>query len=371
MTLAPDLSGAPSATVTGTERGLLELDGVRTHYTVRRGLFRSEAVKAVDGVDLAIARGETLALVGESGSGKSTLGRTVLRLTPLTAGTVRYAGQDVHALQRNDLRDYRRRVGAVFQDAFASLSPYMRVADLVEEPLAVQRIGTPVQRRERVRSALQAVKLLGVRDVEDSYTHTLSGGQRQRVNVARSLVLEPEFLVLDEPVSMIDASSRAELLYLLRDLQRTRGLTYLFITHDLASARHFADTIAVLYLGKVVERGPVRRVLDDPKHPYTRALLAAVPEPDPGNRKRLRPVVAGEPPSPMAVPSGCPFHPRCPQAMPGVCDVTFPATTRFADTGAGRDGGGGIGQEVACHLYPPTTVASDAGAETGPRPGTR
>jgi peptide/nickel transport system ATP-binding protein len=320
-------------------RPLLELEALSYHYAVRRGLFRQERVRALEGVSLTLARGEALAVVGESGSGKSTLGRAILRLGTPTAGTLRFDGRDITRLPERELGPFRRRAQAVFQDPYASLSPFMRVHELVEEPLAVQRIGNAPERRERVLRALDAVKLRPPERFVDLYPHTLSGGQRQRVGIARALVLEPELLVADEPVSMIDASSRAELLALLRELQTSRGLALLTITHDLASARHFADRIAVLYVGRLVELGPAERVVRAPRHPYTRALLAAVPEPDPANRQRFREVIPGEPPSALRVPSGCPFHPRCPVAMPGTCDVTMPVTLRD-----------GAGHEAACHL---------------------
>ncbi len=340
-------TGAVPATVAGdlgqpARPPLVELDGVSLYYWVRRGLLRSEPVKALERVDLSVARGEAVAVVGESGSGKSTLARAVLRLAVATRGRLRFDGRDVTEEPERSLGDFRRRVQAVFQDPYASLGPTMRVFELVEEPLAVQRVGSRGERRERVLAALEQVKLRPASEFVDVYPHTLSGGQRQRVSIARAMVLGPELLVADEPVSMIDASSRAEILSLLRELQTSRGLTLLTITHDLASARHFSDRIAVMYLGRMVELGPAERVVNDPKHPYTQGLLAAVPEPDPANRHRPRPVIPGEPPSALRVPSGCPFHPRCPAAMPGTCDAAFPEVTRF-----------GGGHAVACHLYPP------------------
>jgi oligopeptide/dipeptide ABC transporter ATP-binding protein len=332
--------GAPAGTPGATP--LLELDRVSLYYWIRRGLLRSEAVRALEQVSLVMRRGEAVAVVGESGSGKTTLARAVLRLAPPTGGRLAFDGRDITSLPERELHDFRRRVQAVFQDPYASLSPYMRVFDLVEEPLVVQRVPSREGRRDRVLDALDQVKLRPVGEFLDVYPHTLSGGQRQRVNIARAMVLDPELLVADEPVSMIDASSRAEILSLLRELQERRDLTLLTITHDLASARHFADRIAVMYLGRVVEVGTAKRVVGAPKHPYTRGLLAAVPEPDPSNRHRLRSVIEGEPPSALRVPSGCPFHTRCPEAMPGVCEVAFPPVTRDED-----------GHEVACHLYPP------------------
>ncbi len=325
---------------------VLGLDGVEVTVQARRGLMGSVPVTILHGITLSIARGETVAVVGESGSGKTTLGRATLRLAPISAGTIRFDGRDVTRLPEGQLRTFRRRAQAVFQDPYGSLSPYMRVRDLVAEPLVVQRVGSAGERRDRVVRALEQVRMRPASDWLDRYPHTLSGGQRQRVSIARAMVLEPDYVVADEPVSMVDASSRAEILGLLRSFQESRGVAYLYITHDLASARYMAARIAVMYLGRVVELGEAREVIEQPLHPYTRALLAAVPEPDPANRHRLRPVVAGEPPSVMAPPPGCPFHPRCPAFMAGVCDVAEPPLIQVASR-----------REVACHLYPASAAA--------------
>jgi oligopeptide/dipeptide ABC transporter ATP-binding protein len=292
-------------------------------------------------VSLVLTRGETLAVVGESGSGKTTLGRATLHLVPLARGSVTFEGIDVGGLRGDALKAFRRRAQPVFQDPYSSLSPFMTVRELVEEPLVVHRLGSRQERRDRVAQALEQVKLAPARDFLEKYPHTLSGGQRQRVSIARAMVLDPEYIVADEPVSMIDASSRAEILSLLRELQERRGLTFLYITHDLASARYFADRIGVMYAGRIVELASSALLIDEPLHPYTRALLAAVPEPDPANRARLRPVVAGEPPSPMNVPSGCPFHPRCPVVIRGTCERVDPPLLAPAP-----------GHLAACHLYP-------------------
>ncbi len=327
--------------VTAPSQPVIELEGVQVTVQARRGLLGSVPVTILRGIDLSIARGETLAVVGESGSGKTTLGRATLRLAPITAGRVTFEGEDITHLAEGRLRAFRRRAQAVFQDPYSSLSPYMRVRDLVAEPLVVQGVGDAAERRERVARALEQVRLRPATDHLDRYPHTLSGGQRQRVTIARAMVLEPDYVVADEPVSMVDASSRAEILGLLRSFQDARGVSYLYITHDLASARSMAARIAVMYLGRVVELGDARDIIGRPLHPYTRALLAAVPEPDPANRHRLRPVVAGEPPSVMAPPSGCPFHPRCPAFMPGTCDVVDPPLIQVEPR-----------RQVACHLYP-------------------
>jgi oligopeptide/dipeptide ABC transporter ATP-binding protein len=337
---------------------LLELERVSVDFHVRRGLFGSQPVHAVRDVTLALERGETVALVGESGSGKTTLGRATLRLVPLAAGRVRFDGQDVAALRGRDLGAFRRRAQVVFQDPYSSLSPFMRVHELVEEPLVIHGPASRARREELVHAALEAVRLSPAEEFAAKYPHTLSGGQRQRVSIARAIVLEPEYVLADEPVSMIDASSRAEILYLLADLQAERGLAFLYITHDLASARHFAGRVAVMYAGRVVELASAAGLVEAPRHPYTQALLAAVPEPDPTNRLRDRPVVGGEPPSPSALPSGCAFRTRCPHAMPGTCDVVDPPLVRVA-----------AGHAVACHLFPGEESESEGPGPAGEGPG--
>lgn len=322
-------------------RTLLRLENARVTFHVRRSLFRSVPIKALQDVSFTLERGETLAVVGESGSGKTTLGRATLRLVPLAAGRILFDGIDIGGLGDGELKAFRRRAQAIFQDPYSSLSPYMRVFELVEEPLRIHGPGSRAEREDRVLNALEQVKLSPAREVAERYPHTLSGGQRQRVNIARAMVLEPEYIVADEPVSMIDASSRAEILQLLRELQETEGLTFLYITHDLASARHFADRIAVMYLGRIVEIARAAELIENPLHPYAQALMAAVPEPDPANRLKLRSVVAGEPPSASRVPPGCAFHPRCPRAIKGRCEVVTPPLIELSP-----------GHEVACHLYP-------------------
>nr|WP_236630095.1 ABC transporter ATP-binding protein [Thermus thermamylovorans] len=334
---------------------LLCLEGVRVHFRARRGLLGGVWVRAVEGVSLTLHRGETLALVGESGSGKTTLGRASLRLLPLVGGRVVFAGEDVTRLPEPRLKAFRRRAQAVFQDPYAALSPYMRVLEVVEEPLLVHGF-PPRERKERALAALEQVGLSPAQAFAERFPHTLSGGQRQRVALARALVLEPEYLVADEPVSMVDASGRAALLYLLRRLQEARGLALLYITHDLATARLLAHRTAVMYLGRVVELAPTARLLETPLHPYTQALLEAVPEPDPQNRLRLRPVLSGEPPSPSHPPSGCPFHPRCPQVLPGLCREVLPPLLEVAP-----------GHLVACHLYPTGEGPSPSAENPGPR----
>jgi oligopeptide/dipeptide ABC transporter ATP-binding protein len=306
------------------KRPLVQLDQVKIHFTVRKGLFGTQVVKAVDDVSLSLQRGEVIAVVGESGSGKTTLGRASLGLVKPTAGHVLFDNLDIAQLDERERKAYRRRAQAIFQDPFASIDPYMTIYETVAEPLLIHGIGSEAERRERVYAVLRQVRLTPVEEIGDRYPHMLSGGQRQRTGIARALVLRPEYILADEPVSMVDASSRAELLYLLRDLREQFGIAFLYITHDIATARHFAQRIMVMYLGRVVEIGPAAAVVENPLHPYTQALIAAVPEPDPANRLKLRPVLQGEIPNPSHLPGGCVFHPRCPQFMPGTCELAQP-----------------------------------------------
>jgi peptide/nickel transport system ATP-binding protein len=320
---------------------LVDLEEVKVYFWVRKGLLRTQAVRAVDGVSLSLKRGDVVSVVGESGSGKTTLGRASLRLVKPTSGRVLFDGRDITSLPENELKTLRRRAQAIFQDPFSSIDPFMTVYDTVEEPLLIHGIGPTVKRRERVVQALRDVRLVPPEEIGDRYPHLLSGGQRQRVGTARTLVLQPEYIVADEPVSMIDASSRAELLYLLRGLRERFGITFLYITHDIATARHFAQRIVVMYLGLIVESGPAAAVVENPLHPYSRALIAAVPEPDPANRLRERPVLPGEPPSSTQVPTGCSFHPRCPSYMRGTCETNRPRLVEAEPE-----------HYVACYLHP-------------------
>jgi oligopeptide/dipeptide ABC transporter ATP-binding protein len=335
---------------------IVSVERASVDYHVRRSLWQTRPIHAVIDVSLGLARGETLAVVGESGSGKSTLGRATLRLVPLASGRVVFEGRDIADLSGPESRAFRQRAQVIFQDPFSSLSPFMRVGQIVEEPLVIHGPSSRLERETRVLAALEQVKLRPASELADIYPHRLSGGQRQRVSIARAMVLEPDYLVADEPVSMIDASSRAEILDLLDELQDARRLSYLYITHDLASARHFAERIAVMYAGRIVELAPSGQLVAEPHHPYTKALLAAVPEPDPSNRLRARPVVGGEPPDAGALPSGCAFHPRCPAFMAGLCDVLVPPLTELPD-----------GSRVACHLYPEVRLAAgqDSGVAVG------
>ena len=288
---------------------LLRVTDLVKHYRAG-GLFARPAppVRAVDGVSFEIGRGETLGLVGESGCGKSTVGRTVLRLQEPTSGRALFDGADVFALGRTELRRLRRRMQIVFQDPYGSLNPRMRIGSAVAEGIEIHGLALKAEIPTRVAALLEEVGLDPA--YARRYPHEFSGGQRQRIGIARALAVEPSFIVCDEPVSALDVSVQAQVLNLLADLQRQRGLSYLFIAHDLAVVRQVARRVAVMYLGRIVETGATEALLREPRHPYTIALLSAVPEPDPAGQKR-RVVLPGDPPSPSAPPAGCPFHPRC------------------------------------------------------------
>jgi peptide/nickel transport system ATP-binding protein len=299
-----------------TENGVaLRVEGLRTFFPIRQGVFRRVVghVRAVDGVDLVVPKGGTLALVGESGCGKTTVGRSILRLVEPQAGHVWWEGVDLLALAARDVRPYRRQLQIVFQDPLASLDPRLRVRDAVAEGMQAFRIGAnEAERTERVAALLRRVGLAP--EQMDRYPHEFSGGQRQRICIARALALEPRLIVCDEAVSALDVSIQAQILNLLRDLQDEFGLSYLFITHDLAVVRYLADRVAVMYLGQIVEERATEELFADPRHPYTQGLLAAVPSMDP-DRADVAARVRGDVPSPAAPPPGCRFHTRCPEVF--------------------------------------------------------
>ncbi len=340
-----------------TNDAILQVENLRTHFPVRRGAFGGGRgwVKAVDGVSFELKRGRTLGLVGESGCGKTTLGRTILRLIPATSGKVYFEGTDVFGLPPADLRRLRRQMQIIFQDPLGSLNPRMTVETIVGEALDVHRLTRSArQRRERVAELLSWVGLSA--DHLRSYPHELSGGQRQRVGLARALSLEPKFIVCDEPVSALDVSIQAQILNLLADLQRELRLSYLLIAHNLAVVRHFSDEVAVMYLGKIVEHAPAQELFHNARHPYTQALLAAAPEPDPRRRRERGTVLGGEVPSPLAPPPGCAFHSRCPLTDEH-CRRETPVLREY--------GAPSTAHRVACHLAAETANRSPSHSPVG------
>lgn len=308
---------------------LIELKGLTKHFPVRGGFWGRprEWVRAVEDVDLTICPGETLGLVGESGCGKSTLGRTLLKLIEPTAGRILYKGRDLAPLSAADMRPLRRDLQIIFQDPYASLNPRMNVEQLVGEPIAVHNLRPKKERRDRVVELLEVVGLTPA--ALTRYPHEFSGGQRQRIGIARALAVEPSFIVCDEPISSLDVSIQAQIVNLLSELQEKLNLTYLFIAHDLRIVEFISHRIAIMYLGRIVETGPATQVVTNPRHPYTEALLSAIPVPDP-NVKRERIVLEGDVPSPIDPPSGCPFHPRCPHARED-CSRIEVGLTRVAE----------------------------------------
>jgi len=305
-----DLSGRTPLEVPAPPDALVDVRDLKKHFPIKAGLFSKQVgeVKAVDGVTFWVRRGETLGLVGESGSGKSTTGRALLRLIEPTAGTATFDGKDVFTMNEDELRRLRRKAQIVFQDPYGSLNPRMTVGEMIREVLKVHRLATGAAARKRMLELLDTVGLPAT--AATRYPHEFSGGQRQRIGIARALSVEPEFIVCDEPVSALDVSVQAQVLNLLQDLQKQLRLAYLFIAHDLSVVEHVSNRIAVMYLGRIVETGDAQQIIHSPRHPYTRALLSAVPEPVVTNRKP-RIVLTGDIPNPAAPPSGCVFHPRC------------------------------------------------------------
>jgi oligopeptide transport system ATP-binding protein len=322
---------------------LLEVRGLKKHFPIKSGILKRTTghVYAVDDVSFEVENGETLGLVGESGCGKSTTGRTVLRLTEATAGSVVFDGVDVMSASRSEMQKLRRDMQIIFQDPYASLNPRKRVRNIVGEPLDIHGIGTEDERKRRVFDLLETVGLSA--EHAERYPHEFSGGQRQRIGVARALALNPRLIICDEPVSALDVSIRAQIINLLEDLQKDLGLTYVFIAHDLSVVKHLSDRVAVMYLGKIVEISDSKLLYDVPQHPYTEALLSAVPIPDPETeRSRRRIILEGDVPSPANPPKGCVFHPRCPRAKE-ICTTVMPALAVSGEAGERH--------QVACY-YP-------------------
>ncbi|MCC5858451.1 MAG: ABC transporter ATP-binding protein [Ectothiorhodospiraceae bacterium] len=304
---------------------LLSVQDLQVWFELRQwGFLRVGSVRAVDGITLDLRRGEAVAFVGESGCGKSSLAKTLLGLHRPTRGQVVFDGQSLGALDRAGLKDYRARVGYVQQDPYGALPPFMDVRRLLHEPLIIHGIRDRAERERRVHQVLEEVRLTPPAEYLGKFPHQLSGGQQQRVVIARALILNPQLIIADEPVSMLDASVRVEVLNLLRRIQQEHNLTLAFITHDLSTVRHYAERIFVMYAGRVVEQAQVDALLDHPQHPYTQALLAALSDPDAANARRQAEIPPGEPPSLINPPAGCRFHPRCPRVMAGICDVDEP-----------------------------------------------
>jgi peptide/nickel transport system ATP-binding protein len=328
---------------------LLKVTDLKTHFPVQGGAFgrAKGVVKAVDGVSFEVARGEVLGLVGESGCGKSTLGRSVLRLVEPTSGSVRFDGKELLGLSQRELRPLRKRMQFVFQDPYASLNPRMTVGDIIGEPFAIHGLASGEERKRKVGELLSKMGLRA--DAADRYPHQFSGGQRQRIVIARALAVNPDLIVADEPISALDVSIQAQIVNLLQDLQRELGLTYLFIAHDLKIVEYISTRVAVMYLGRIVELAPSTELYRNPKHPYTQALLSAVPVADP-ERKHDRIILQGDVPSPMNPPSGCSFHPRCPYAMER-CKVEPPPLYPLRN-----------GHTAACHLVEDESKAFVAGS---------
>ncbi len=348
-------SRAPAgSTGTRSAEALLSVRDLAKHFPIHTGLLRRRtgAVRAVDGVSFDVARGETLAVVGESGCGKTTMGRSILRLIEPTGGSVHFDGVDVLSLDRGAMRALRRQMQIIFQDPFSSLNPRMSIGAIVREGLTIHRLAEGAAADARVRQLLQEVGLRP--EYASRYPHEFSGGQRQRVGIARALSVEPRFIVCDEPVSALDVSVQAQVINLLQDLQRDRGLTYLFIAHDLSVVEHIADRVAVMYLGRIVELAPAADLYREPLMPYTQALLSAVPVPDP-SASRDRIVLTGDVPSPANPPSGCVFHPRCPHpAKDAACSAIVPPLEEKAP-----------GHWAACIKQPPTSVPWHAQQQAG------
>lgn len=311
---------------------MLKVDDLHVWYELKRfGLGHAGYVRAVDGVSFELNAGEAMACVGESGCGKSSLMKTILRLNKPTKGTIDFKGINVGELDGLDLRDYRSKVGFIQQDPFGALAPFMTIQQILEEPLVINGFTNAAERQSKIETIMEEVKLTPVEEILPKFPHMLSGGQQQRVVIARAMILEPDLLVADEPVSMLDASVRVEILKLLRNLQEKHNLAVIYITHDLSTVRYFSEYIFVMYAGQIVEFAPIKSLLENPTHPYTQALLEASGDPDAKNALEYKEIPPGEPPSLVNPPSGCRFHPRCKFAIKGKCDVDMPKPMPVVD----------------------------------------
>jgi peptide/nickel transport system ATP-binding protein len=320
---------------------LLFIEDLKKYFEIRRGFFgRRGYIRAVDGVNLTLNRGESISIVGESGCGKTTLGKTILRLYEPTDGKIIFDGKEITHSDGKSLKWYRRETGLVQQDPFGALPPFMTMKRILEEPLIIHGIKDKKEREKRINDALERVKLTPVEDFIGKYPHMLSGGQQQRLVIARSIILEPKFIVADEPVSMLDASVRIEILKLLQELQRKYELSIIYITHDLSTTKYFSEKICIMYAAQIIERAETKDLLVNPMHPYTRALLNVIPDPDPSNRFIIKEVPAGEPPNLLNPPAGCRFNPRCPNFMKGICDIKEPPIVEVSRN-----------HQVKCWLY--------------------
>lgn len=332
---------------------LLSIRDLHVWYELRRfGFGHAGYVKAVDGVSFEMDEGETVAVVGESGCGKSSLMKTILGLNTPTSGDVVFDEESLSKLTPEGLRRYRFKIGYVQQDPYGALPPFMNVQKILEEPLIISGMKNKEERLDRIRKVMSEVKLHPVDDFLEKFPHMLSGGQQQRIVIARAMLREPKLIVADEPVSMLDASVRVEILKLMRALQESHGLSVIYITHDLSTVKYFSRRIFVMYAGNLIEKAETRRLLENPLHPYTHALLAATSDPDAANADSYKEVPPGEPPSLVNPPSGCRFHPRCPHFMPGLCDVKFPPDFEPEPQ-----------HYVACWLYQDGPVRQEANAQ--------
>ncbi len=354
MSLASLRANVASIEPRSPDSPLVEIRGLRKEFPIKGGVLQRTVaqLRAVDGVDLDIRRGETLGLVGESGCGKTTVGRLILRLIDATSGTISFDGTDITNLRGSALLPFRRRMQIIFQDPFASLDPRAPIGDSIEEGLRIQKIGTSAERQARVKKMMDLVGLASYQ--ARRFPHEFSGGQRQRIGIARALILEPDLVVCDEPVSALDVSIQAQVLNLLKELQRELGLTLVFIAHNMAVVEHISDRVAVMYLGRVVEQAKRESVYRDPRHPYTKALMSAIPRPDPDAR-RQRIILGGDVPSPVAIPTGCRFHPRCwlyeQLGQPENCRTADPELRQATPS---------FDQRVACHYAERSSEVLDA-----------